>query len=145
MGKKLTVKQRAKNKVAYKQIRAVWKERASGLMTYKKFKKLVINRARGTGESVKESAKKIGNSYNLGTGDYKKQAKENLLAGIKEHFRATYDELRSKAGKFSKGEHLIDRIEYDSQRNTYVLTSSTGDSYEIYKDDSPKQMYLIKI
>lgn len=145
MGKKLTVKQKAKNKVAYKQIRAVWEEKASGLMTYKKFKKLVLNRSKGTGESIKESAKKIGNSYSLGTGDYKKQAKENLLSSMKEKFRATYDELRRKAGRYNKGEHLIDRVEWDAKEDAYVLISSTGDKFAIRTDQSPKNMYLSQI
>ena len=114
-------------------------------MTYKKFKKLVINRSKGTGESVKESAKKIGNSYNLGTGDYKKQAKENLLSSMKEKFRATYDELRRKAGRYNKGEHLVDRVEWDAKEDAYVLTSSTGDKFAIRTDQSPKNMYLSQI
>ena len=138
MGRRLTVKQKAKNKAAYKQIRAVWKSKAEGKMSYKDFKKLVINRSRGTGETVKESAQKIGNSYNLGLGDYKAQAKENLLAGMKKKFRPVYDELRRKAGKFNKGEHLIDRVVWDAKEDAYVLTSSTGDRYAIRSDQSPQ-------
>lgn len=143
--KRLTKTQKAKNKVISRQIRKVWKEKAKGKMSFSDFKKRVINRSIGTGESIKESAKKVGNSYGLGFGDYKKQAKENLLASMKEKFRTTYDELRRKAGRFGKDEHLIDRIEYDSQQDTYILTSSTGERYRIDKDDSPKQMYLTKI
>lgn len=145
MGKRLTIKQKAKNKVAYRQIRDVWKDKVEGKMTYKDFKRLVINEARGTGMSIKDAAKKLGNSYNLGFGDYKLQAKKNLLAGMKENFRGTYDELRRKAGKFAKGEHLADRIIWDKNQDTYVLVSSTGDRYRIDTDDSPKNMYLTKI
>lgn len=143
--KKLTKAQKAKNKIISKQIRKVWREKAKGKMSFSDFKKRVINRSVGTGETIKESARRVGNSYGLGFGDYKKQAKENLLSSMKEKFRATYDELRRKAGRFGKGEHLIDRIEYDKQQDTYVLTSSTGDRYRIDADQSPKQMYLTKI
>lgn len=151
MSKKLTVKQKAKNKAAYKQIRKVWKERLESQMTYKQFKKLVLNEARGTSLSIKEAANKLGNSYYL-LGDtdtnhraYLTQAKKNLLTGMKENFRGTYDELRRKAGRFTKGEHLADKITWDELEDAYILTSSTGDKYAIRTDQSPKNMYLEQI
>ena len=145
MSRRLTVKQKAKNKAAYKQIRKVWEDRVEGKMTYKQFKKLVLNEARGTDLSVKEAAKKLGNSYALGFGDYKAQAKENLLSSMKAKYRATYDELRRKAGRFTKGEHLADKLTWDELEDAYILTSSTGDRYAIRTDQSPKNMYLEQI
>ncbi len=140
--RRLTKAQKARNRAEYNRIRRIYNTTDKSI-TYKQFKARVINRSIGTGESIKEAAKKEANTRQFK--DYKTQAKENLLAGMKENFRGTYDELRRKAGRFGKGEHLIERIEYDSQQDTYVLTSSTGERYRIDTDDSPKQMYLTKI
>ena len=150
MGRRLTLRQKAKNKTAYKFIRNVWEERGKGKLTYKEFKAFVVQYSKGTGKSIKEATKIVSNKYHLGPNvqglkSYKEQAKENLLTGMKSKFRATYDELRRKAGKFAKGEHLIDRIEYDAKENAYILTSSTGDQYAIREDQSPKWVYLQKI
>lgn len=142
MGKKLTVKQRAKNRANYNRIRRAWNTTDKS-MSYKDFKKRVLNRAKGRGESIEEAAKKFANTRQFK--DYKTQAKENLLTSMKEKFRATYDELRRKAGRFNKGEHLIDKVDWDAKEDAYVLTSSTGDRYAIRIDQSPKNMYLSQI
>ena len=140
--RKLSKAQKAKNRAEYNRIRREYNKTDKSI-TYKQFKARVINRAVGTGESIKVAAKKEANTRQFK--DYKTQAKENLLASMKEKFRGTYDELRRKAGRFGKGEHLFDKVEYDNQQDAYVLTSSTGDQYRIDIDDSPQQMYLTKI
>lgn len=147
--KKLTKKQKEKNKALSRKLRVIWKEKVKGKgkteLTFKAFKARAVSKAEAFNISVKEAAKKIANSYDLGYGDYKAQAKENLLTSMKEKFRATYDELRRKAGRFTKGEHLADKLTWDQTEDAYILTSSTGDRYIIRSDQSPKNMYLEKI
>lgn len=142
MRKKLTKAQKAHNRAEYNRIRRAW-EGTDKSITYKQFKARVLNRAVGTNISIKEAAKKEANTRTFKSAS--DIGKENILKGLKEEFRATYDELRRKAGRFSKGERLIDKLTWDDTKQSWVLTSSNGDQYLVDITNSPKAAYLIKI
>lgn len=140
--KRLTQRQKAHNRAEYNRIRRAYNTTDKHI-TYKEFKTRVINRAKGTGESIKEAALKEANTRSFVTAE--QQGVRNVLSGMKSKFRNTYDELRRRAGKFNKGEKLEDRIEYDKKRDAYILKNPSGAKYEIKSDTSPQNMYLIKI
>ena len=138
--KKLTKKQKAKNRANYKRIRKAY-ETTDKSVDYKTFKKIVMGRSKGLGESIGEAARKTAHSYAFTTAE--QIGKENILSGLKSEFRDTYDELRRKMGKFSKGEHMIDRLSWDNNKKMWKVTSSTGQEYWVDISNSPKQAYII--
>lgn len=124
--KRLTKKQKAKNRANYNRIRKAY-ETTDKSVSYVQFKRIVKGRAKGTGESIAEAAKKTAHSYAFTTPE--QIGKENILKGLKEEFRATYDELRRKMGKFKKGEHMEDKISWDKNKQMWKISSSTGQEY----------------
>ena len=145
MSKKLSNTQKAKNKALYKQIRKVWNT-TDKTVGYKDFKNRVIARAAGTGETIKEAAKKYANTRQFKSAE--RQGIENLLNAMKKDFKGTYNELRRKGkwfGRGNKGEHLIEHIGWDDKRGEYVMTSADGSQYIIKTDQSPKNIYLLEI
>lgn len=141
--KKLTKKQKAKNRANYNRIRKAY-ETTDKSVDYKTFKKIVIGRAKGLGESVGEAAKKTAHSYAFTTPE--QIGKENILSGLKKNFRDVYDEMRRKMGKFKKGEKMMDRLEYDYTKGQgmWSFTNNKGDKYWIDLNDSPMQAYILE-
>ena len=139
--KKLTKKQKAKRKAEYKQIRKYW-ETTDKSVDYKTFKKIVQGYVKGGKyKTVKEAAEKYAHSQRFVTPE--QVGKENLLSGLKQEFRATYDELRKKMGKFAKGEHMIDRLSWDDNKKMWKFTSSSGQEYWVDITNSPKDAFII--
>lgn len=140
MKKRLTKKQKAKNRANYNRIRKAY-ETTDKSVTYVQFKRIVQGRAKGTGESIGEAAKKT--AHSLAFTSAEQIGKENILKGLKEEFRDVYDEARRKMGKFKKGEKMIDRISWDSDKKMWKISSSTGQEYYIDISNSPKQAMII--
>lgn len=138
--KKLTKAQKAKNRAEYKRIRKIW-ETTDKSVDYKTFKKISQGIAKANGISTKEAAKQYAHSHRFMTPE--QIGKENILKGLKEEFRATYDELRRKMGKFKKGEHMVDKMTWDREKHMWKMTSSTGQEYWVDISNSPKDAYII--
>ena len=138
--KRLTKKQKAKNRADYNRIRKAY-ETTDKSVTYVQFKRIVKGRAKGLGESLGEAARKTAHSLAFTTSE--QIGKENILKGLKEDFRDTYDELRRKMGKFKKGEKMIDKLSWDKDKKMWKVTSSTGQEYWVDISNSPKQAYII--
>lgn len=105
--KRLTKRQKAKNRANYNRIRKAY-EKTDKSVSYVEFKRIVMGRAKGTGESIEEAAKNTAHSYAFTTAE--QIGKENLLAGLKKEFPDIYKELRSKMGRFNKGDKMINRL-----------------------------------
>ena len=138
--KRLTKAQKAKNKSLYRQIRKVW-EKTDKSVSYKKFKKIAMGLAKGKGTKVKDEAKLYAHSRQYKSAE--DVGKENLLAGLKKEFPSIYKELRSKMGKFNKGESMLSRLEWDSTKQMYKFTNEKGDTFWVDISNSPKQAYII--
>jgi len=140
--RRLTKAQKAHNRAEYNRIRRAWQKTDKSL-DYKTFKKIVMGRAAGTGETIKEAAVKTANTRLFKTAE--EQGKENVLQGLKNEFRGTYDELRKRVGPMKKGETLKDQIEWDKNFQSYILTGHDGTQYIIDISNSPKQASLIQL
>ena len=141
--RKLTKAQKAKNRSMYKYIRKVW-EKTDRSVSYKDFKRIVIDWTKaGKYQNVREGAKLYAHSTQYVDAD--QRGKENILKGLKEEFRQTYDELRRKVGFMKKGEHLLDQLEWDEQKQGYTFVGSDGNTYLIDMSNSPKQADLIRL
>ena len=138
--RKLTKAQKAKNKALYKQIRKIW-EKTDKSISYKTFKKITMGLAKGKGTSVKAEAKLYAHSRQYKSAE--DVGKENLLTGLKSEFNATYKELRSKMGKFSKGESMMSRISWDADKQMYKFLNDKGETFWVDISNSPKQAYII--
>lgn len=138
--KKLTKKQKAKNRANYNRIRREY-EKTDKSVTYKQFKKIVMGRSKGTGETIGEAAKKTAHSYAFTTPE--QIGKENLIAGLKSEFPDAYKELKSKMGKFNKGETISNRISWNKEKQMYSFKSSSGQTHYIDISNSPKEAYII--
>ena len=142
MRRRLTKKQKAHNRAEYNRIRRVW-EKTDKSIDYKTFKKIIMGIAQSTGKSVKEAAEGFAHSRMYKTVD--DVGKENVLKGLKDDHRAVYDELRRKVGPMAKGEHLTDRLEWDKDKQGYILHGSNGKNYLIDISNSPKSAALLEL
>ena len=97
--------------------------------------------AEAKGTTVKEEAKLYAHSRRYVSAE--DVGKENLLAGLKNEFPDTYKELRSKMGRFNKGETMMSRLEWDEQKQMYMFTNEKGDKFWVDISNSPKQAYII--
>lgn len=141
--RRLTKAQKAKNKAMYKYIRKIW-SKTDRSVSYKEFKKIVIDWTRsGKYKNVREGARKYAHSTQYVDAD--RRGKENILAGLKEDFRETYDKLRRRIGPMKKGDHLIDQLTWDDQKQGYTFKGSDGNTYLIDLSNSPKQAELIQL
>ena len=138
--RKLTKKQKAKNRALYRAIRKAW-ETTDKSVDYKTFKKISMGLAEAKGTSAKEEAKLYAHSRRYVSAE--DVGKENLLAGLKEEFRQVYDEMRRKMGKFNKGETMMDRLTWDSNKQMYKFTNNQGDVFWVDFSNSPKAAYII--
>lgn len=137
MGRKLSQRQKAKNRADYNRIRRAY-EKTDKSVDYKTFKKIVINQAKGTGETIGEAAKKVAHSHAFTTAE--QIAKENFLSGLKKKFRDVYDEMRRKMGRFNKGETMMDKIIWDEDKQMYSIV---GTSNYVDISNSPSMAYII--
>lgn len=141
--KRLTKAQKAKNKAIYRYIRKVW-DTTDKHVSYKEFKQIVIGWTKaGKYNNIREGAKLYAHSTQYVSPE--ERGKENILAGLKSEFRSTYDELRHKIGFMKKGEHLIDQLEWDQQKQGYTFEGADGNTYLIDISNSPKQADLIRL
>lgn len=140
--KRLTKAQKAKNKAEYNRIRRVWNTTDKSI-DYKTFKKIVKGISNSTGKSVKEAAQEFAHSRMYKTAE--DIGRENILKGIKEEFRAEYDDIRRKMGKFSKGEHMSDRLSWSAKYQDWTFKSSSGKEYLISTSNSPKSVSIIEL
>ena len=130
-------KQRAENRA----IRKAW-ESTDRSVDYRTFKKIVKGYVKGGKyDTVKEAAKKYAHSTRFV--DPITRGKENILSGLKDEFRDVYDELRRKMGKFKKGERMMDRLEWDDNKQMWKFESSTGQVYHVDISNSPRQAFII--
>ena len=140
MRKKLTKKQKAKNRALYRAIRKQW-EKTDKSVDYKTFKKITMGLAEAKGTSAKEEAKLYAHSRRYVTAE--EVGKENLLTGLKNEFPDVYKELRSKMGKFDKGDTMISRLEWDPNKQMYKFTNNQGDAFWVDISNSPKSAFII--
>ncbi len=139
--KKLTKKQLAKQRAENRAIRKAWQS-TDGSVDYKTFKKIVKGYVKGGKyDTIKEAAKKYAHSTRFVTRS--DIGKENILAGVKSEFPDVYKEIRSKMGKFKKGEHMADRLVWDKNMDAWKFTSSSNQTYYIMTDNSPKDVYIV--
>ena len=139
--KRLTKKQLAKQRAENRAIRKAW-ESTDRSVDYRTFKKIVKGYVKGGKyDTVKEAAKKYAHSTRFV--DPITRGKENILSGLKDEFRDVYDELRRKMGKFKKGERMMDRLEWDDNKQMWKFESSTGQVYHVDITNSPRQAFII--
>jgi hypothetical protein len=94
--KRLTKKQKAKNKAAYKKIRKEYekvKDKSPVTITYKQFKARVIGRAKADDISIKEAAKKEARTETFLSPA--ERSRENLLGALKEKHADAYKQIRN--------------------------------------------------
>lgn len=142
MARRLTVKQKRKNKAMYNYIRRVYNN-TNKEITYKQFKFRVLNRAKGTGESYKEAAIKEANTRTFKSAE--DIGRENVLKGIKEKFSEQYKEIRKKAGRFERGEKLINKLEWNEDYGAWMIVSNTGKKTLIDISNSPQQLRFVDL
>lgn len=139
----MTKKRKQMLKSDLKRIRKAY-ETTNKSITYRQFKKRVSQQAKGTGESIGEAAKKEARRIDLY--DYKDLARQNQLNAIKEANMSVYKEVKKKMGRFSKGEHMWNKIRWDASQGTngeYVF-SNNGHNYRIHWVNSPKDVVLLE-
>ena len=141
--KRLTKKQKAHNRAESNRIRREYDKIKNPDVSFREFKKMTMGMNKGTGESLRETARKLAHGRAFTSAS--DVAKENLLAGMKESYRDVYDDLLRKAGKYEKGQTLKDKIEWSAQYKSYLLKNPSGKTYIIDISDSPKSMSLIEI
>lgn len=94
MAKKLTKKQKAKNKSAYKAIRREYeKVKAKAPVSYIQFKRRVQARAKSDKSTIKSAAKREARTETFLTAA--ERSRENLLSAFKTKHREVYDELKN--------------------------------------------------
>ena len=126
-----------------KRIRKAY-ESTNKSITYRQFKKRVTQQVKGTGESIGEAARKEARRTDLT--DYKDLARRNQLEAVKEANMGVYKEIKKKMGRFSKGEHMWNKIHWDSNQGAsgeYVF-SNGGHNYRIHWINSPKDVVLLE-
>lgn len=144
--RKLTKRQKAKNKVAYKNIRKEYekiKDKSPVPITYMQFKQRVMSRAKADNMSIKEAAKRETRIDTFWTPA--ERSRDNLLAGIKEKHSEAYSRIRklsrNEKGRFTS---VKDNLKWDKQRGGYVLKSGNK-SYFIDVTNSPEEVNIEEI
>lgn len=138
--KRLTKTQKKKNKALYKAIRKQW-EKTDKSISYKDFKRIVLDWTKGGKYSTaREGAKLYAHSRQFV--DAETVGKENLLVGLKKEFPDVYKELRSKMGRFNKDEKMINKLEWDYDKQMYTFKNG-DDQYWVDITNSPKGAFII--
>jgi hypothetical protein len=140
--KKLTKAQKARNKAENNRIKRAYATTDRSI-SYKAFKRRVVNRAKGEEISIKEAAKKEARTRTFKSAD--DIGKENIINAMKKDFKADYKEFRKAMGRMNKGETYASRLEWDTSLKSWTFKNNKGDKYMINEDNSPKQMEIIKL
>lgn len=144
--RRLTKRQKAKNKAAYKKIRKEYekvKDKSPMPITYKQFKARVMGRAKADDISIKEAAKKEARTETFLSPA--ERSRENLITAIKEKHAEAYGQIRNlsrnEKGRFT---NIKDNMEWDKARGGYVLKAGSK-SYFIDVTNSPEEVNIEEI
>ena len=146
MAKKLTKKQKAKNKSAYKAIRREYeKVKDKAPVSYIQFKRRVKARAKSDNMTNKAAAKREARTETFLTAA--ERSRENILSGIKTKHREVYDEIKNlnklnrDRGRFQS---IKANLTWDTERKGYILNSN-GTKYFIDVTNSPEDVKIAEI
>lgn len=142
--KRLTWKQKAKNKAAYKIIRKEYdKVKDKAPVSYIQFKHRVNARAKADKMTIKEAAKREARTETFWTAA--ERSRENFLEGLKTKFDLEYKELRNLSrGPGGKFQSIKENLTWDKDRGGYVLTAAGG-MFFIDVSNSPEEVNIIKV
>ena len=143
--KKLTKRQKAKNRAMYNAIRREYnkvKDKAPIKISYMQFKHRTLSRAKRDDMSVKAAAKREARTDTFLTAA--ERSRENLLEAIKENYNETWEELKNLSRNKGRYQSVKDNLTWDKQRNGYVLNA--GDKqYFIDVTNSPEEVNIMEI
>lgn len=145
MRKKLTKKQKAKNKAAYKKIRKEYeavREKSEVKITYMQFKHRVLGRAKKDNINIKEAAKKEARTKTFLSPA--ERSRENLLESLKTNYSESYNQLKNLSRSHGKYQKISENLTWDTGRNAYVLNAN-GKSYVIDVTNSPEEVNIEEI
>ena len=143
--RKLTKRQKAKNKVAYKNIRKEYekvKDKSPVPMTYKQFKARVVSRSKSDNISLKDAAKKEARTETFWSPA--ERSRENLLSSLKEKHSEAYGKIRNLSRNKGRFASIKENLKWDKSRGGYVLTSGSK-SYFINVTNSPEEVNIEEI
>lgn len=150
MSKKLSYKQKLRNKRAYKQIRKAYNsldqsdKPADEVVDYKYFKRQTIATAKAKNISVKEATKRVLNSENFVSPA--ERSRNNLIQGLKESFKDEYKQIQ-QLSRDAKGRYISihENLKWDKDRKAYTFTGVGGQTYIIDTTNSPLGVYIYAI
>ena len=143
MAKKLTKKQKAKNKSAYKAIRREYeKVKDKAPVSYIQFKRRVKARAKSDNMTIKSAAKREARTETFLTAA--ERSRENILSGIKTKHREVYDELKNLSREKGRYQSIKDNLIWDKERKGYTLNAN-GKNYFIDVTNSPEDIKVMEI
>ena len=143
MAKKLTKKQKAKNKSAYKAIRREYeKVKDKAPVSYIQFKRRVQARAKSDNMAIKAAAKREARTETFLTAA--ERSRENILSGIKTKHREVYDELKNLSREKGRYQSIKDNLIWDKERKGYTLNAN-GKNYFIDVSNSPEDIKVMEI
>lgn len=143
MAKKLTKKQKAKNKSAYKAIRKEYeKVKDKAPVSYIQFKRRVQARAKSDNITIKSAAKREARTETFLTAA--ERSRENILSGIKTKHREVYDELKNLSREKGRYQSIKDNLTWDKERKGYTLNAN-GKNYFIDVSNSPEEINVMEI
>ena len=146
MAKKLTKKQKAKNKSAYKAIRREYeKVKDKAPVSYIQFKRRVKARAKKDEMTIKSAAKREARTETFLTAA--ERSRENILSGIKTKHREVYDEIK-ELNKLNRDKGRFQSIKsnliWDTERKGYTLNAN-GKKYFIDVSNSPEDVKVMEL
>lgn len=143
MAKKLTKKQKAKNKSAYKAIRREYeKVKDKAPVSYIQFKRRVQARAKSDNISVRSAAKREARTETFLSAA--ERSRENILSGIKTKHREVYDEIKNLSREKGRYQSIKDNLIWDKERKGYTLNAN-GKNYFIDVSNSPEEINVMEI
>ena len=145
--RRLTKKQKLKNKRNYKIIRQYYEiaktkmdEEQLSRIGYRQFKNRVLAHARWDNLTVKEASRKVLNTEAFTSPA--ERSRTNFIEGIKEHFKEDYKYLtrlsRDERGRFKA---LRENMKWDKDQKGYVI----GDRYFVDVTNSPEEVVIIDL
>ena len=141
--KKLSKKQKAKNKAAYKVVRKEYnKVKDKADVSYIQFKRRAKAKANADGISLKEAAKKEARTETFYSAA--ERSRENLVTAIKEKYKESYTELKNLSRNKGKYQSIKDNLSWDQARKGYVLNAD-GKQYFIDVTNSPEEVNITEI
>lgn len=141
--RKLSKKQKAKNKAAYKVIRKEYnKVKDKADISYIQFKRRVRSKAKYDNISLKEAARKEARTETFYSAA--ERSRENLITAIKEKHKESYTELKNLSRSKGKYQSIKDNLSWDKDRRGYVLNAD-GKQYFIDVTNSPEEVNITEI